>query len=615
MFVLLFVPIIVVAGFSLFKSGKITSNKMQLQNAADAAAYSMSMVEARDLNFAAYLNRAMVANEVAIGQMVGLASWAIHFRSFADYLSLYNNLMFSWLPPVYGLINGLVGFWRSGGQMAVTAMSQIANVMIGALTTANDWFGRAQVGYHAISMFSAVGVLDEVIKENGPPGTKVSDFGIVSLITHLYTYGALPTALQRPGQKFSFTKTYNTGRLPGYRQTKVKKTKFGEQTDGYARLAALIRDSRDPFTRERGRDPINPDKSGWELHPPPFPVTVDWHPSIGIGNKKTFYLGMGLDLYVYLDIYLNRKGGSELRLVMPSGRSATLTPGHYNWSSADTTGMTLDVEFNLGIWARACIVNKCFRPSVSGGLVRNRRGDKARIVGSALGRKIYFTPWFDLIRTAPFGSGFAEVGQDSPNNLNSLPHMRLKLIGGVVEPDHYGMAADNSLAWLSVPPAPMGIAAQATLADSSNRVNKTYSGLPDYYDTTDNDPLLDIGAPNLLIGLVQDEDDFDSTTTYAEPTGRFSLNEAFADEELAVIAKSQVYFARPTDRLASHFHRGDGLTEVGSTFNPYWQARLIETGYSERLLALLMQQKEDFINTGQSFNLFFGDLLDLFPSL
>ena len=90
---------VLVIGMSfLYKAGKLTSDKMALQNAADAAAYSVSVVEARDLNFASYMNRAIIANEVAIGQMVGLASWAFHWRSFNDYLSLYASPLKA--PPV-----------------------------------------------------------------------------------------------------------------------------------------------------------------------------------------------------------------------------------------------------------------------------------------------------------------------------------------------------------------------------------------------------------------------------------------------------------------------------------------------------------------------------------
>ena len=67
MFVLLFLGVLLISLNFLYKQGRVTSDKMEMQNAADAIAYSISITEARDLNFAAYLNRAMVANEVVIG--------------------------------------------------------------------------------------------------------------------------------------------------------------------------------------------------------------------------------------------------------------------------------------------------------------------------------------------------------------------------------------------------------------------------------------------------------------------------------------------------------------------------------------------------------------------
>ena len=91
-FVILFLGVVTLSLVFLYKAGKITSEKMQVQNAADAAAYSVSITEARDLNFMAYTNRAMVANEVAIGQMVGMASWATHWSSFESYLMAWERL-------------------------------------------------------------------------------------------------------------------------------------------------------------------------------------------------------------------------------------------------------------------------------------------------------------------------------------------------------------------------------------------------------------------------------------------------------------------------------------------------------------------------------------------
>ena len=59
----------------LFNSGILANTKTRLQNAADAGAYSAGVLQARDHNFSAYLNRAMVANQVAVVQIASLKSY------------------------------------------------------------------------------------------------------------------------------------------------------------------------------------------------------------------------------------------------------------------------------------------------------------------------------------------------------------------------------------------------------------------------------------------------------------------------------------------------------------------------------------------------------------
>lgn len=59
----------------VYNSYTISNEKTRLQNATDAVAYSVATVEARDLNFKAYTNRAMIANQIAVAQFVGLVSW------------------------------------------------------------------------------------------------------------------------------------------------------------------------------------------------------------------------------------------------------------------------------------------------------------------------------------------------------------------------------------------------------------------------------------------------------------------------------------------------------------------------------------------------------------
>lgn len=64
-----------VALFFLFNTGQLSSEKTKLVNTADAVAFSAGVLHARALNFDAYTNRAMIANEVLIAQTVSVSSW------------------------------------------------------------------------------------------------------------------------------------------------------------------------------------------------------------------------------------------------------------------------------------------------------------------------------------------------------------------------------------------------------------------------------------------------------------------------------------------------------------------------------------------------------------
>jgi hypothetical protein len=77
--------------FFFFNVGQLSREKTKLVNAADAVAYSAGVVHARALNFNAYANRALIANEVLIAQMVSLSSWSSYVASWADELPQVHN--------------------------------------------------------------------------------------------------------------------------------------------------------------------------------------------------------------------------------------------------------------------------------------------------------------------------------------------------------------------------------------------------------------------------------------------------------------------------------------------------------------------------------------------
>lgn len=77
----------------MFNSSQLVSEKIRLVNTADAVVYSAGVFEARLLNYDAYTNRAIVANQIAIGQAVGLASWLRYMATSAERIGPYLALL------------------------------------------------------------------------------------------------------------------------------------------------------------------------------------------------------------------------------------------------------------------------------------------------------------------------------------------------------------------------------------------------------------------------------------------------------------------------------------------------------------------------------------------
>src|SRR3546814_7669572 len=59
---------------ALYNVGQTAAARVRLTHAADAAAYSGALAQARTLNLLAYINRTQVAHQVAMAPLVTLAS-------------------------------------------------------------------------------------------------------------------------------------------------------------------------------------------------------------------------------------------------------------------------------------------------------------------------------------------------------------------------------------------------------------------------------------------------------------------------------------------------------------------------------------------------------------
>ena len=114
----------------LFDAGQLVHEKTRLTHAADAAAYSGALVQARGLNFQAYANRAQVAHQVAMAHLVTLASWAKFGATEAGQAATGN-------PPT-----GVVGMLFGADHGAAYAASRQASGL-GIAAQAHGSLGRA----------------------------------------------------------------------------------------------------------------------------------------------------------------------------------------------------------------------------------------------------------------------------------------------------------------------------------------------------------------------------------------------------------------------------------------------------------------------------------------
>ena len=245
----------VLVALSLVNTGILVSEKMQLQNAADATAFSISTLEARDLNFAAYTNRAMVANEVAVGQLVGLMSWSVMLDSIPSYVTSL-PVVGQFLTPLKAVRTFTLWIRNAVKGFASTSANPFS---IPSLRRLNNFYSGMQLVMHRATLSVSAGTLFDMIAANAD-GARLSTFGYLALARHL-------TSFYPELAKVS-------GGAPSYVQRYTQESTSPAQQAGMQRLASLVNASRDPFTRDR--------KEGWSMwlipsfriHPPEIKVTI-----------------------------------------------------------------------------------------------------------------------------------------------------------------------------------------------------------------------------------------------------------------------------------------------------------------------------------------------------
>jgi hypothetical protein len=163
-----------VALFFLFNTGQLTAEKTKLVNTADAVAYSAGVMHARALNFDAYTNRALMANEVMIAQAVSMASWITYVSQHSQsaqtlmycrsqYSVPVGLLLFTYVPACYALA---LPPGASATQMMNQAVPPAAQAVVAFAELAKKALQTAQVNMAADLYLARKSLMQDVADAN-----------------------------------------------------------------------------------------------------------------------------------------------------------------------------------------------------------------------------------------------------------------------------------------------------------------------------------------------------------------------------------------------------------------------------------------------------------------
>jgi hypothetical protein len=109
----------------MYNAGHKITEKSQVTNAADAAAYSGAVWTARHLNFMAYTNRAMIANHVGVGHFVSYVSWVRYIDETISFIANFAQFIpyaGQYIEIVQEIVAEIRDFTEESAEIAVPTM-------------------------------------------------------------------------------------------------------------------------------------------------------------------------------------------------------------------------------------------------------------------------------------------------------------------------------------------------------------------------------------------------------------------------------------------------------------------------------------------------------------
>lgn len=218
--------VLVAALWWVLETGEAVAEKQRLRNTADAAALSAAVWQAKVLNFDAYMNRAIVANEAVIAQSVSLRGWS----SYMDHLLPRASVVTSAVPYLGAAMLAL----QRGWSLIDRALQPTLFVAEGVTSALNHDLATAQRVMHASVPFVISQIVKDVVAANDTRyqvtvgGNWMLARSAVEWVDFASFYGGSwrwrqRDVIQRSMDGFSYQRNFTLSLLPGLPFARLEK--------------------------------------------------------------------------------------------------------------------------------------------------------------------------------------------------------------------------------------------------------------------------------------------------------------------------------------------------------------------------------------------------------
>ncbi|WP_420550779.1 hypothetical protein [Litorivicinus lipolyticus] len=613
----LFAGIVVMGMLLVYNQGSLISKRMQLDNASDAVAYSQAKLAARNMNFAAYTNRSMIANEIAMGQMVSLISWANRYGNVSSIVNAFPLYQTPIIPPVpvtyANVLTAAFSAHQIGGVTVQKLAKPIAKAWPKAASAINTTLGLFQRLFAASTIAAQLETSQAIIQSHQPKdqvGATASNdiampdvgwmfFLLNSMLTHAanglnvqpivsavnlldlnddtdlavsavdgsFNVGAgqgTQLASEFLGGQSGQLNSLINGNAPSARSQADKDA----TTAAYQRYAAIVNTNRPEFTRDRH----------WSV----FPV---------VGRDLTFKLNFGIAKFeinfkLFIGAGLKADGGSAYRVI---SNTKTSFDQHSDieklgWSAVDMMSLGFSLEVGLGIKWRICLF-KCFSGSFGVYPPKLEIGFPIAAGSHQLvnqGKDAFKTyPQYEIPLTED-GQYGGDPDDDVNNGAFSMFHTMSATIGSYAGGGAFGTKSTDVTTTYAGPPAFLSLGDNFRSTRVSYEYVSALATATDKAGTTDRSGIIpdDASGPN-----ENTDSGLNKIALYTQ--SRMGAKDTAADYQKVIwgadnaissLSAAEAYFSNPLQMSVSN-------PEPASLFSPFWDARLKEPSTIAKLIA------------------------------